>query len=499
MTHETWDLECDLVVVGYGAAGSAAALSGANAGARVLICEKQPSDRHTPSTRMSGGLVMCVNDPGQATEYLDACAGGMVPREVSAVWAARAVALPDWLAGLDGTFAMSRVGGAEHEGHPGFEAIDVYQPGNAVRRLDAEAGAGPELYAALRGAVERTSATVLWETPARRLVQDEGGRVVGVEVATPEGTRRVRATRGVILTCGGYEFDEVAKLNYLRAYPSHFYGNPGNTGDGVRMAQAVGADLWHMNQMVGRGVMHFELPDGSPQAFIAAMNPPGYVITDGDGRRFADESPQAKLLHGFYHELLHYDDTRHRYPRIPAYWFFDETRRRAGPLTYPNLGAVAVGLYDWSPDNSREIDQGWISRGETIAEAAAGAGVSDPAAAQAAVDDYNESCAHGGDSFGRPEATLVPLSTGPFYCVRLWPGGSNTTGGPRRDEQARILDPFGAPVPGLFGAGELGLATGLQYPSDGSNLSEGLCFGQVAVESALGGYPPQELPLGTLT
>lgn len=490
MTGPVWDLEFDVVVVGFGAAGAAAALTGARAGARVLICEKQPAQRHTPSTRMSGGLVMCVNDPVAATSYLDACAGGMVPREVSAAWAERAAALPAWLATLGDPFEMSRIGGAEHATHPGFSAIDVLQPGRAARRLDTAGGAGPELYAALRSAVERTAITVQWESPARRLVQDGSGRVVGVELDTPAGPRRVRAGGGVILTCGGYEFDETAKLNYLRAYPSHFYGNPGNTGDGVRMAQAVGADLWHMNQMVGRGVLHFELPDGSPQAFIATMDPPGYVITDGDGKRFADESPQARLLHGFYHELLHYDDARHRHPRIPAYWFFDEKRRRAGPLTYPNLGAVAVGIYDWSVDNSREIEQGWISRGDTIAEAAAVAGLADPAAAQAAVDDYNAACAAGSDPLGRPAESLVPLDAGPFYCVRLWPGGSNTTGGPRRDAQARVLDPFGQPIPGLFGAGELGLATGLQYPSDGSNLSEGLCFGQLAVESALAAMPP---------
>ena len=100
---------------------------------------------------------------------------------------------------------------------------------------------------------------------------------------------------------------------------------------------------------------------------------------------------------------------------------------------------------------------------------------------------YNQQCAEGGvDAFGRPSETMVALSEPPFYCVPLWPGGSNTTGGPRRNEHAQILDPFDEPIAGLYAAGELGQPSGLLYPADGSNLSEALCFGQIAAEHALG-------------
>jgi predicted oxidoreductase len=67
----------------------------------------------------------------------------------------------------------------------------------------------------------------------------------------------------------------------------------------------------------------------------------------------------------------------------------------------------------------------------------------------------------------------------------MYPGGPNTTGGPRRDELARVLDPFGQPIPGLYAAGELGEAIGLLYPSSGCNLSDAICFGQIAAETAL--------------
>lgn len=82
----------------------------------------------------------------------------------------------------------------------------------------------------------------------------------------------------------------------------------------------------------------------------------------------------------------------------------------------------------------------------------------------------------GADAFGRPAESLIPLDQPPYYCMPLYPGGSNTCGGPRRDEHARILNPFGAPIPGLYGAGELGESVGLLYPANGGNLSESVCL-----------------------
>jgi succinate dehydrogenase/fumarate reductase flavoprotein subunit len=482
----TTDLTADLVVVGYGAAGAAAALAAERLGADVLVCEKQASNRHTPSTRMSGGIVMTANDADGATRYLDGCAGGMIPPAVSAAWARAAVELPDWLAEHAVHLELNRCGGAEHPALDGASAIDTLQPGASGARLDPSGGAGTALWSALSAAVAtRPGVRVRWESPARRLLT-EAGRVVGVEVGRDGDAVRIRARDGVVLACGGYEFDEELKRDHLRTHPVHFYGNPGNSGDGVRMAQAVGAGLWHMNQMIGRAIGKFRLDDGTEQGFIIGIDPPGYVITDRYGRRFANEEPQARLLHGFYYELLAFDNERGEYPRNPCYWFFDERRRQASPLTYTHIGACAVGLYDWSPDNSVEIDRGWIARGDTPEAAAAAAGVVDPEAAGAAVRAYNDACKAGEDPFGRPAATLVPLDTPPYYCVPLWAGGSNTSGGPRRDEHARVLDAFGAPIPGLFAAGELGQAMGLMYPADGSNISEALCFGRIAAETAAG-------------
>jgi succinate dehydrogenase/fumarate reductase flavoprotein subunit len=474
-------VETDLVVVGFGGAGAAAAITAHDAGASVVVLEKQPAQAHTPSTRMSGGLVMAADSAADAAAYLDACAGGMVPPNVTAAWARGATDVLAWLEKTAGV-TFSRINTVEHPELPGSGGLAVYQPGKAAFRLDPSAEAGDALFAAVARAVAERGIDVRWETPAERLIVD-AGRVVGVRTAAGE----FRARRGVILTCGGYEFDEELKRDHLRAYPVHFYGNPGNTGDGVRMAQAAGAGLWHMNQMIGRAIGHFPHPGtaGGRLNFLIDINPAGYLIVDKHGKRYADETLQAKLLHGFYYEMLAYDYERAEYGRIPSYWLFDERRRAAGPLTLTHLGACKVGLYDWSPDNAAEIARGWIGRGRTPAEAGAAVGMPDPASLDEAVRTYNTVCAAGEDPLGRAPETLVPLEP-PFYCVPLYPGGSNTSGGPVRDAGARVLDPFGEPVPGLFAAGELGQPVGMLYPADGANLSEAFCFGRIAARTALG-------------
>ncbi len=238
------------------------------------------------------------------------------------------------------------------------DSVREHKPGAPVN-VAGDGGArrarriGFEYFAGLRSAVAmRSEIGVLYETPAQHLIQDDGGRVIGVAAVRDGRILRVRASRGVVLTTGGYEFSDEMKINYLKASPMYFYGNPGNTGDGIRMAQEAGADLWHMNQMVGRAIGHFEL-DGRELNFVIGIHPPGYVITDRYGRRFANEYPQAEMKHSFYYELLRYDAEKNEYPRNPCYWFFDQRHMTNGPLVSSLGGTVGAGYYDWSQDNSR--------------------------------------------------------------------------------------------------------------------------------------------------
>ncbi|WP_156679299.1 FAD-dependent oxidoreductase [Sphingomonas profundi] len=483
----------DLIVVGYGAAGVATSLTAARRGASVLLIEKQGEDVHYSSTRMSGGLVMGANDVEKATVYLDACSDGMIPIDVSRAWAERAVRCQDWMreCGIESI----HMAGGWYPKLDGCEAIEVYgplpkgtdpasvewtlpAPGELAFKGPIPFGNGQTLHDLM---VEAVSAEPNIETRfvavAERLLTNEG-RVVGVRVNGED----LHASRGVVLACGGFEANQEMILNNLKAYPIYFYGSPANTGDGIRMAQAVGADLWHMNQMIGRAVGHFKHPDGRELSFNISVNPPGYAILDKYGRRFANEYLQAVSKPNFYYELLHYDADLLEHPRIPAFWIFDKRRLEARPIS-----GGSYGHYAWSKDNRAEIELGWIKEADTVEEAARLAGCLDPAAAAATIAAYNEACARGEDEFGRPVSSLIPIDQGPFYAIPVYPGGATTNGGPRRDAKARILDPYGDPIPGLFSAGELGGAIGMLYPSPGANLGEAFAFGAIAAETALEG------------
>jgi succinate dehydrogenase/fumarate reductase flavoprotein subunit len=498
---QDWNARADLVVVGFGAAGAAAAISAADRGASVILLEKQPAEWHTPSTRASGGLCTVVSDPERALGYFDRCAGGMVPLEVSRAWVESATDVIPWLEDVVGT-RMNRVSGAEHPDWEGADAVSAYGTFEAyplgeetrtrAKMMTAEERAkhppripgGASLFSALERAVGlRGSVQVLYEHPAQRLVQNEDGRIVGVVADTPEGPKRFAADRAVVLTCGGYEYNDEMKISYLRASPMYFYGSPMNTGDGVRMAQAVGADLWHMNSMIGRAIAHFEL-DGRGYNFFVSITPGGYVFTDKYGRRFADEHMQATSRHDFYYELINYDAAKAEYPRIPCYWFFDQRHFSVGSIA-TGTGAAGPHAYPWSRDNEVEIERGWIVRGDDLEDVARRAGVAEPAEAARTIEAYNEACCTKVDPIGRPADSLVPLDEPPYYCVKLWPGGPNTSGGPRRNEHAQIVDVFGEPIPGLYDAGELGEAVGALYPANGGNISDALCFGRIAVAHAL--------------
>ncbi|RVQ69678.1 FAD-binding protein [Croceicoccus ponticola] len=487
--------EKDIIIVGYGAAGAAAALTAANLDASVVILEKQPEDAHYSSTRMSGGLVMGADDADAAARYLDECSGGMIPAEVSRAWAEKAIAVKDWMrsvgiesvhmAGgwypkLDGFESIKVFGPLPKGTNPDEVEIELPRPGELTFKFPLPFGNGQLLHDLLVEAVDASdSIEVIYDCPVSELMTIDGV-VRGVKAAGEYKGTTFAAKKGVILACGGFEQNQEMILNYLKAYPIYFYGSEANTGDGIRMAQAVGADLWHMNQMIGRAVGHFAHPDGRELTFNISLNPPGYAIVDKHGKRFANEHLQAVSKANFYYELLHYDADLLDYPRIPAYWIFDKRRVEARALS-----GGSFGNYAWSKDNRAEIDMGWIAEADTIEAAAAAAGVLDPAAAARAIEDYNQACKFGSDRFGRPADSLIPIDEPPFYCMPVYPGGATTNGGPRRDARARILDPFGKPIPGLFGAGELGGAIGMLYPSPGANLGEAFAFGALAAECAL--------------
>jgi succinate dehydrogenase/fumarate reductase flavoprotein subunit len=484
----TWDRTADVVVVGYGGAGAVSAVTAHDRGAKVLVLEKQPADRHTSNTQMCLGVFLSPDTVENAVAYMSVASRVNVDMpeskdiddDVIRAWAETSVQNKAWLAEMGAREFVTFANQGRDPRWPGNAGIKAYQ----LKRADGSPGVGVDLFGFLDGLVTQRKIEILWDAPATRLVAGPGGDVTGVR-ATYQGREiAVRATRAVILTCGGYEFDEKALRTYLPAYPMTFYGNPGNTGDGIRMAQELGADLWHMT-VLGGG-LKIKFPD-FPTAFGEAFGTGSFVVVDRAGRRFKAET-QLGGYSGYWNALV-YDTVNYTWPRIPAYYVFDEKRRLAGPIIRTNLGAAGpVGMYRWSPDNSAEVARGWIVKADTVEALAARLGM-EPGVLRAEVDRFNGARALGKDeAFGRPVGSIAPLDTPPFYAVPLWPGLNNTFGGPRRNARAQVVDVFGQPIPRLYSAGELG-SIFVQYPQGGANVGECIAFGRIAGANAAAEAP----------
>ncbi|HTP21388.1 MAG TPA: FAD-binding protein [Solirubrobacteraceae bacterium] len=455
----------EVLVVGFGAAGAAAAIAAHDAGATVGIVEKTPAGGG--NCIHSGGFLFEVDGP-RAVDHLDALCFGKTDR---AVLEAYAGGLPD-IAGF-----VEALGGAalpvDMDAFGGMLPSWPHFPGAGHVRYRQFAPApgerpGPGLWRVLEAAVRERDIAVTLDTAAIDLVLD-GDRVAGAVVEHGGERRCIGARAGVVLASGSFEANPGLRDTYL-PLPLTSVGHQGNTGDTLDLARAAGASLWHMGAFFGW--LSFVHPD-FPAAFTLDVHAPSFIYVDGDGRRFADETGWE--VHDRVRALTAYLPRRPNRPRMPGWIVFDETARLAGPLH----GIVgSPNRYDWSPDNSAEVEAGWIARGADATELTAATGL-DPAILQSTLGDYAAAVSRRrDDEFGRAPATLVPL-TPPLYAIRMTPGVATASGGPRRDAEARVVDRNGAPIPGLFAAGAAGSIWG-HLTEHGGGLTDAIVFGRIA-------------------
>ncbi len=506
-----WDEEADVVVVGYGDAGASAAIAAKDAGANVLILEKCAKDKGAGgNSRVGGNMWSAYADVEGAITYFKAMSepwGGPVDDAVIRVWAEELSIDKNmgWLASLgatlgdvlvdagDPTSTAGTAEGPEFPGLPGAKSARTFRFKKATEPHKGKPIYEP--YDFLSGLVEQRKIRVLYETPAKDLVQDGITKEILGVIADRQGKPiYVKAKKAVILTCGGFEGNDAMKANYLRGacFPR---GTPYNTGDGITMALKVGADLWHMNNHAGPNVIAFRpwIDKGFPdsQISINIANPGnGYIWVDQNGARFQNEARTS--LHGKGHDAIYYFDAveeKTYFPRVPLWVVFDETGRLATPVGNTNIEASTPGwnaffqIYSWSKDNSVEIEKGWILKGDTV-EALAAKMKANPAVLKATLDKWNADVAAKKDTaFGRPANRLGAISKPPFYAISAWPVMVNTQGGPKRNQKSQIVDPSNKPIPRLYSAGELGSIYAWGYQK-GGNIGECFAFGRVAGRNA---------------
>lgn len=491
----------DVIVVGFGYAGGVAAIAAADAGASVLLIEKQPNPGGV--SVCSGGGVRCARDADDAFAYLKATNAGTTPDDVLRVFADGMAEVPDHVRAL-----AAEVGATVEEGtarglggnypFPGWEtfyAVTISQMPNfdAARMYPhvrgRAAGTGIRLFRVLEENIAKRRIDVRLGTPARRLLTDGAGEVSGILVDAPTGELRIGARRGVVLASGGFENCDELKRQYWETKPVLYATGRGNTGDGIRMAQSVGAALWHMWHFHGcYAFRHYDpefpfalrvkrLPDWNPARKNEAHVKMAWIVVDGSGRRYMNECPPYAQDTG-HRPMGAFDPETMSYPRIPSYLIADEKGRQLY-----RLGDVRTNdpdfWYEWSDDNLKEIQNGILQQVETVGELARVVGVEETAM-QATLDRWNAHCAQGSDEeFGRPGGTMMSIDTPPYIVSKVWPTVSNTQGGPVHDARQRVIDVYGRPIPRLLSAGELGSSFGHLYLS-GGNIAECFITGRIA-------------------
>jgi 3-oxo-5alpha-steroid 4-dehydrogenase len=469
------DLQCDVLVVGFGCAGGSAAYEAATAGADVLVIERASGPGG--ASALSGGEVYLgggtalqeacgfSDTPEQMKAFLLAALGPDCDEEKVTAYCNGSVEHYDWLVARGIPFTASVwdaptwvpptedglmwLGEAAHP----FPTVAVPVPRG--HRPTVKDFGGWLLMDKLKEAATGAGARTQTDTVAERLVVD-AGRVVGV-VARRFGEQvTIRARKAVVLTSGGFVDDE----DMLRQHAPQLVGHEkvscgGEDGSGIRMAQAVGAAVRHMSA----GQVAITL--------IPAMAARGMVV-NGQGQRFINEDC---------------------YPgRIGQAALF-----RQGLDCWVILDEKG---YEEVPENER-----WGVRphfvAATVAELEAEIGMP-VGTLQKTVELYNEHAARGEDplfhkrpQFVRPlEAPYAAID--PKRCFRgpQDPPGSGaavfTLGGLQTTVDGHVLDLDGRPIPGLLAAGRSTSGLAAWGYVSGTSLGDGTYFGRRAGRTAAG-------------
>lgn len=530
-----WDHETDVVVLGLGGAGASAAIEAHDGGAKVIVLEKQKEARHFSNSRMSGGVFHNPDPTGDRAarvEYIKAMMSGEncpwkfegeqphVSQELAEMFADGIMEVADFLKAqapdLDAeamistgdasfpmfpSFAEAKYGSTVSCRYTGFADADPEKRSYELPMINKSRGESYHWALVEQGIKEkRPEIKILYETPVEEFIVNEEGMIIGVQAQSGGNPVNIKARKGVVLATGGFEYNVQMRRAFLEG-PGvkgwSFYGTPSNTGDGILMAIKIGAGLAKVAKCAsriepafpsGEAFEKYGLKQGVNCAITAAKNT---LIVDNFGKRYADESiitdSRRPYRYLFYHEAVKFDLLSMCFTRDPSWIIFDETRNAEQPAVSIGSSAVAYDYVPWGKDNSDAIERGWILKADTLEELAEKIKSDEENRNMMVADNlvetvarYNTLCANGVDEdFGRLDRTMGPVEKGPFYAMKLYPGGPNTKGGVDADAMRRVLDWESKPIPRLFTAGEISSVFKYTYQA-GGNLTECIVCGRVA-------------------
>lgn len=502
-----WDAEYDVVVAGYGGAGAVAAITAAEAGAKVLLVDKAPDGEQGGNTRYCEQYFCIPRSYEDGVAFYTAMAEGFdtATEEVIDYMAKGSVEIGDWLLDHGATTFSSAVEGLvngltldgvatvegrdwfyeKSDGTVGFSEYPVWPDGtpNEGRICEFTVVDHPDdnqkkYWNLLVRNVEMLGNSIdVWlASPARHLIQDPFTKtVLGVQIEHEGAMLNVRAKNGVVLACGSYEANPAMFETFAQLPDAHPIGTLHNTGDGITMGLEVGADLWHMSALSGPWLVA-RLGD-SERCFSTSysyqrITRAGNCINVGsDAKRFMNDSGRCK------HGHVSYGGTSMNQIAPNVIWAIMDATARNGEGDIALISDEHLFMADTIEELAEKIDL-------------------DPATLAQTVTDWNQIVTDGVDpKFDRDPYTMAPIETAPFYAVRLYAGCVNSQGGPRRNIRCEVLDTQGNPIPNLYSAGELGSFWAGVYIA-GGNIAETVYTGRTAgANAAISKEPPTAVEL----
>lgn len=474
VSGEVEKLSADVVIVGSGLSGLCAAVRATELGASVIMLEKLSITGGSSKTSL-GSYLVCevpenegfhVTDEDdtleaakarwmsyQAQSFKDSVYPDMDRTSFQLVQSMFTI---DWLKTYGATFAPK---------------TPIAERGMAMVQVDipdiAEGKPAGKLLTRLKETALAQGMELRLNTRATELITD-GNKVVGVRATSKTGELEITA-KNVILSCGGYsENPELIARLIPDAGECSTIGSAGNTGDGILMAEAVGAALYEdqwvhacwpgpsLKLKAASRYANIFMDSTSP---LADVNESSYyrLMVDKDGQRFMNEA-------GHYSAQV-LDMVKHN---NGSYWSL-----------YDGLTGIAQEVAE------KGLDCGEIVKGDTIEDLAAQLGM-DPAVLTATVARYNEMCAAGADAdFNKPATHLKAIGDGPYYMVHMLPGACDTLGGVKTNYDQQVLRADGSVIEGLYATGAM--SNRMYYNQSyfsGSQLTFGSTSGRIAGENA---------------
>jgi tricarballylate dehydrogenase len=491
--HPTEREVFDVIVVGAGNAAFTAALAARAEGARVLVLEKASQKLRGGNTRFTGGVFRCTyngvedlipivrenNNPETVTvvpytradflKDLERVTGGRADPVLSEVLVDRSYDTVRWMADLGVPWEFNRAVGAVTIAG----AAKVKLPFGGALRVKGE---GVVLSETLFRLAERADIPVLYETQAQRLITASNGRVEGIEVRDPAGTRAL-GCHALVLASGGFQANPEMRTAYLGPPWSlvKVRGTRFNTGEMIRAALATGAQSYGEWSGCHATPIDADAPAYGELRLTDKTNRLSYpfsVMVNLDGERFVDEGEDFNL---YTYAKMGREILQQR--SAVVFQVFD---RKTLPLLETRYNTATPVIADTLPELADRIEERYRALGFRKTNF-----LRTLEAYNAAVQDgvFNPDILDSKRTAGlRPEKTnwATRIDEPPFHVYPATGGITFTFGGIRINTDAAVVDYLERPIPGLFATGEM---TGgffyLNYPG-GAGLTRGAVFGRIA-------------------